>query len=102
MRDLQKFLICLNQNLILLHLNLKVEEKKSLATLPPISPSEQQFVGVESPDAPPTKKRRKTIYRKYESDVQRLLLYGGPKIHIQVVVVKFELDLIQTIDFIYH
>ena len=53
MRDLLKFLICLNQNLILLHLNLKVEEKKSLATLPPISPSEQQFVGVESPDAPP-------------------------------------------------
>ena len=38
----------------------------------------------EKQDTPPTKRRRKTVSWKYESDEQKLLLYGGNKIHLQV------------------
>ena len=38
----------------------------------------------EKQDTPPTKRQRKTVSRKYESEEQKLLLYGGNKIHLQV------------------
>ena len=38
----------------------------------------------------PPKKRRKTISSKYKADEQKLLTYGGKKIHVQVTTI-FEL-----------
>ena len=53
----------------------------STPALRPSSPMEQVFPEVDG--VPPTKKRRKTISRKYPTNEQ-MLLYGGVKIHMQV------------------
>ena len=75
-----------NQALILSKLNLY---STSLPTPTPTTVSLPSFtvslpVENEKQDTPPTKRQRKTVSRKYESDEQKLLLYGGNKIHLQV------------------
>ena len=51
------------------------------------SASEEPSTSEDAISCPPaTKKRRKTISKKYRKDEQKLPLYGGRKVHIQVKV----------------
>ena len=82
-----------NQNQVFTHLNLGQRETtttappssppSSTSPLPSTSPSDSSRTFKNS-DVPPVKKRRKTISKKYDGDEQKMLLYGGSKIHVQV------------------
>ena len=81
-----------NQALILSKLNLYSTSLPTPSPTPTPTPTTVSLpsftvslpVENEKQDTPPTKRQRKTVSRKYESEEQKLLLYGGNKIHLQV------------------
>ena len=80
-----------NQALILSRLNINSSPTSTPTPTPtfasPVGITES--VGTENLDIPPTKRRRKTVSKKYESDEQKMLLYGGNKIHLQVDCLRY-------------
>ena len=76
-----------NQNQVLTHLNLDKDNTPTSTpsfTSSPLQTPLDTSPTVENSEVPPAKKRRKTISKKYEGDEQKMLLYGGVKVHIQV------------------
>ena len=53
------------------------------------SPTEDEPVEREVME-PTAKKRRVSVFGKYSTDEQRLLLYGGSRIHLQVTIRLFD------------
>ena len=82
-----------NQAVILDHLNLNTSSSgipSSTLTAPSaVATADSQCTENVAGCPPAPKKRRKTISRKYSMDPQKLLTYGGTKIHLQVKI-RFE------------
>lgn len=73
--------ILANQSRILTHLNLN--------ECAVVSPQPSLPNGEVAQEAPPSKKRRRTVSKKYAKDPQKLITYGGLKIHLQVFYFNF-------------
>ena len=59
--------------------------------------SDELSIQEETFSSPPaTEKRRKTISKRYSNDEQKLLLYGGHKIHVQVNTIMITTTMMTT------
>ena len=74
----------LKQNQARILTSLKLEQSAPTSQ-PPSTPLTLSPTPLKSSDVDPPKKRRKTVSKKYETDEQKMLLYGGTKIHLQVL-----------------
>ena len=74
----------LKQNQARILTSLKLEQSTPTSQ-PPSTHLTVSPTPLKSSDVDPPKKRRKTVSKKYETDEQKMLLYGGTKIHLQVL-----------------